>query len=194
MSILWLYNFYFMQPGCNCLSVSETCLQSWMTKSSLDETQYTADVSLFTHFGLDKSNLMWNKLSWHTDFESFSKPHFIPHHLVEGTKSYPRTLKMLPCIYLTFRRVQRSFRGNWSAKKVHLWSEQLGTKVSFSDNVPPQAISAIQMNTVSLIFFFLVFNKWSSLCGVLSQTSMRNIVQSLIHLLVSGLNVWYFLI
>lgn len=38
VSILWLYNFYVIQPGCNCLSVSKTCLQSRMTKSSLNKS------------------------------------------------------------------------------------------------------------------------------------------------------------
>lgn len=37
------------------------------------------------------------------------------------------------------------------------------------------------------LFFFFFFNNWSTLYGVSPLSSMRNIVQSLIHLLVLGL-------
>lgn len=112
--------------------------------------KYAADMSLFKYFGLDKSNIMCPDVQLS---KPFSKPQFMPHHLFQSTKSYP-------CISLTFRRAQRSFRVNRSAKKVHLWTEQLGTKVSFSDNVPHRLYLQYRwtrpVESLSFFFFFLI--------------------------------------
>lgn len=38
-----------------------------------------------------------------------------------------------------------------------MWTKRLGTKVSFSDSVPPQTLSAIQMSWAAVISLFLSF-------------------------------------
>lgn len=144
---------------------------------------------------VDKSHIVWNELHWHQIFHFVS---LILCHTIcrRPQESYPNTLKMLPCISLTFRRVLRSFRGNQSAKKVHLQTGQLRTKVSFSDNVPHRLyICSPEELSLCLFFsFFLFFNKWSSLYGVLSTSSMRNVVTSLTFIsFMTEKSVWYFL-
>lgn len=177
--------FYFIQPGCNCLSVSKTCLQSHMTKSSPDEAQYTADVSLFTHFGLNKSNLMWNKLPWHTDFEPFSKPHFMSHHLAEGTESYPKHSRCCPASIWPSEGCKGLLEGTDLLRGSIYGQNNLEQRFHFLTMFPTGYICNKDEHGQSNLFL------WFLISDPVSVESYR---QSLIHLLVLELNVWYFVI